>query len=348
MPNINIPKYKGSLLDESCKFMVLSQMEYAKKLQIPWGISEAAFNLKDLHSNYQYKAFGIPWLGLKRGLADEMVVAPYGSILAITDYPKEVYQNLKRLEAYGMTGKYGFYESIDFTPERLEKGKKAVPVKTYMAHHQGLILLSINNLFNDNILQKRFIKNPEIAAVDILLQERMPETAIITKENKEKVEKLKYIDYENYTKETYKKIDERLIRGNVIANEGYVIAMNQKGEGLSKYNDIYINRYKVTEDYPQGIFFNVKNIKSKKIWSSRYNKNQGKYQISFMPDKIEQEIINENIKTKINTIIAPDEPVEIRQLNLENLGNEEEILEITSFFEPVLSKKRTRLCTSGI
>ena len=339
MPNINIPKYKGSLLDESCKFMVISQMEYAKKLQIPWGISESAFNLKDLNSNYQYKAFGIPWLGLKRGLADEMVVAPYGSILAITDYPKEVYQNLKRLEQYGMYGKYGFYESIDFTPDRLEKGKQSSTVKTYMAHHQGLILLSINNLFNDNILQKRFIRNPEINAVDILLQERMPETAIITKENKEKVEKLKYTDYEDYIVNTYKKIDERLIRGNVISNDDYFIAMNQKGEGISKYKDIIINRYKATEDYAQGIFFYIKNIKSKKIWSSRYNKNDGKYKISFMPDKIEQEITNDNINTKVTTGIAPDEPIEIRQIALENLGDDEEILEITSFFEPVLSRQ---------
>lgn len=338
MPNINIPKYKGSLLDESCKFMIMSQMEYAKKLQIPWGISEAAFNLKDLHSNYQYKAFGIPWLGLKRGLADEMVVSSYGSILAITDYPKEVYQNLKRLEQYGMYGKYGFYESIDFTPERLEKGKQSSVVKTYMAHHQGLILLSINNLFNDNILQKRFIKNPEISAVNVLLQERMPETAIITKENKEKVEKLKYVDYEDYIKDTYKKVDERLIRGNVISNENYLIAMNQKGEGVSVYKNKFINRFKSTDDYSQGIFFNIKNIKSKKIWSSNYKPNN-KYQISFMPDKIEQEMVNDNIKTKIETIVAPDEPVEIRQVTLENIGNEEEILEITSHFEPVLSRK---------
>ena len=286
MPNINIPKYKGSLLDESCKFMIMSQMEYAKKLQIPWGISEAAFNLKDLHSNYQYKAFGIPWLGLKRGLADEMVVAPYGSILAITDYPKEVYQNLKRLEEYGMYNKYGFYESIDFTPERLKKGSKSATVKTYMAHHQGLILLSINNLFNNNILQKRFMQNPEINAISILLQETMPETAIITKENKEKVEKLKYVDYEDYIQDTYKKIDERLIRGNVIANEDYLIAMNQKGEGASRYKNILINRFKSTDDYPQGIFFDIKNIKSKKIWSSKYIPNNGKYQISFMPDKM--------------------------------------------------------------
>ena len=148
MPNINIPKYKGSLLDESCKFAIQSQIEYSKKLGIPWGISEAAFNAKDLHSNYQYKAFGIPWLGLKRGLADEMVVSSYGSILAVTEKPKEVVNNLKMLEDQEMLGKYGFYESIDYTPERSSNSKIGEPVKTYMAHHQGLILLSINNLFN--------------------------------------------------------------------------------------------------------------------------------------------------------------------------------------------------------
>ena len=124
MPNINIRKYEGSLLDESCKFMVLSQMKYSSKLGIPWGISEAAFNLKDLNSNYQYKAFGVPWLGLKRGLGDEMVVSSYGSILAITDFPKAVLDNLKVLEKQGMYGKYGFFESIDYTPERLTSRKK--------------------------------------------------------------------------------------------------------------------------------------------------------------------------------------------------------------------------------
>ena len=198
MPDINIPRYEGSLLDESCKFMILSQKEYAKKLNIPWGISEAAFNVKDLKSNYQYKAFGIPWLGLKRGLADELVVSTYGGVLAINDIPEEEIKNLKHLESEGMYDKYGFYEAIDYTPERVEKGKTSSVVKTYMAHHQGLILLAINNLFNNKILQKRFLENPEIEAVSILLQETMPEMSIITKEKKEKIEKLKYKDYENY------------------------------------------------------------------------------------------------------------------------------------------------------
>ena len=110
--------------------------------------------------------------------------------------------------------------------------------------------------------------NPEIEAVSILLQERMPETFIITKENKEKPEKIKYEDYENYTVREYNKIDERIQRGNVIGNEKYVIAMNQSGQGFSKYEENYINRYKSTNDYEQGIFFYIKDIQTKEIWSA--------------------------------------------------------------------------------
>ena len=342
MPNINMPKYKGSLLDESCKFMMMSQMKYAQEMHLPFGISESAFNLKDLQSNYQYKAFGIPWLGLKRGLADEMVISSYASMLAINDIPKEVVKNLKVLEQYGMYNKYGFYESLDFTPERVRKGKQAEVVKTYMAHHQGLTLLSINNLMNQLILQKRFTKNPEIQAVTILLQETMPEKAIITKEDKEKVEKLKYKDYEDYIVRAYDKIDERLITGNVISNENYMIAMNQKGEGVSKYKNICVNHFKCTDDDTQGIIFNIKSIKNKQIISSSYSqniKNENQYQIRFMPDRNEQEITSGNIKATIKTTIASNEPVELRRLILENSGNEEEIVELTGYFEPTLAPK---------
>lgn len=336
MPNINIRRFEGSLLDESCKFAIMSQIEYAKKCGIPWGISEAAFNVKDLHSNYQYKAFGIPWLGLKRGLADEMVVASYASILAILDRPKEVVKNLKRLkEEYGMYDKYGFYESLDLTPARQKPKETSSVVATYMAHHQGLILLSINNLFNKNILQKRFSKNPEIKATEVLLQERMPETFIITKEEKEKLEKLKYQDYEIYAEVTYNRIDERLIRGNVISNQKYVVAINQKGQGVSKYKDIFINRFKVTKDYDQGMFFYIKNIKSKKI----VNVASSDAIVTFMPDQDKFERVDDNIKSKLKITLDPEEAIEIRRLELENIGQEEETLEISCIFEPVLSRK---------
>jgi cyclic beta-1,2-glucan synthetase len=342
MPNINIPKYPGSLLDESCKFMIMSQQEYAKLLNIPWGFSEAAFNLKDLNNNYQYKAFGIPWLGLKRGLSEEIVVAPYGSAMALYDEPKEVINNLKLLQKNNMYNKYGFYEAIDYTSTRLRKNEEFADVKTYMAHHQGLILLSINNLINNNILPKRFMENPEMKAVDILLQERMPESLIVTKEKKEKVEKVVNIDYETYTQREISKINDKLKQINVISNNNYAIVMDEKGNGYSKYKNILINRYKKTDDIEQGIYFFFKNIRTKRIWTTAYmsylNK-PDKYTIYFAPDSDKIVRQDGNIETILNTTISPNEPVEIRKVKLTNTGLTEEIIEVTSMLEPMLSTR---------
>ena len=340
MPNINIPKYSGGLISESSLFAIMSQMKYAKELQIPWGISEAAFNLRDLNNNYQYKAFGIPWLGLKRGLADEMVVSSYGAVLAINDYPKETVENLKVLEKEGMYDKYGFYESIDYTLNRLKKDEKSAVVKTYMAHHQGLILLSIDNLFNKNILQKRFMENPEIEAVEILLEEKMPENVIITKEQKEKVERIKTIDYETYGVREYTKPYDKLKHINVISNEDYSIIIDQKGDGYSKYKDIVVNRFKKTDNIQEGITFFLKNIKTKRIWTSgqmNYLAPADKYSVYFSPDKSKFVRQDGGIETSTCIFVMPDSPVEIRRIELKNLGNTEETIEVNSFIEPILS-----------
>ena len=340
MPNVNIPQYPGSLISESSLFAIMSQQEYAKKLNIPWGISEAAFNLRDLNNNYQYKAFGVPWLGLKRGLADEMVVSSYGTILAINDCPNETIQNLKELEKQGMYNRYGFYESIDYTLSRLKKGETSAVVKTYMAHHQGLILLSINNLFNKNILQQRFIANPEMQSVNILLEERMPENVIITKEQKEKVEKVKTIDYETYAVREYNKPYDKLNNINIISNEDYSVIIDQKGNGYSKYKDIVINRFKQTDDEEQGIFFFFKNIKTKRIWSSgqkNYLTLADKYTASFSPDCSKFVRQDGGIETTTKVCVIPNSPVEIRRIELKNLGNSEETIEINSYLEPILS-----------
>ena len=343
MPNINIKKYAGSLLDESCKFLIMSQQEYSKKIGIPWGVSESAFNLKDLNSNYQYKAFGIPWLGLKRGLGDEKIITPYASCLALSEVPEQVIENLKEIQKQGMEGKYGLYEALDYTPERLNPNSKKAPVRTYMAHHQALILLSINNLVNNNVLQKRFMHNPEMEATDILLQERMPINVITTKERKEKIEKLKYIDYEPYTERIYDEINNKITNSNVISNDDYTVCINDKGEGFSKYKNILINKYKETDDYAQGIFFYLKNVRTQKAWNiaktERISKNE-KYEVHFMPDTCKFISKTENLETKLKIVISPDEPVEIRNLQIKNTGKQEEIIEISSVLEPVLSSKQ--------
>lgn len=280
--------------------------------------------------------------GLKRGLEEELVVSSYGSIMWIADEPKDVINNLRVLESEGMYNKYGFYESIDYTPSRLEKGKKSHPVKTYMAHHQGLILLSINNLVKDKIIQKRFMQNPEMQSIAILLEERMPENVIITKEKKEKVEKIKYEIEEVYTERVQQKINEKLPISNVISNNNYTVVMGDKGNGYSKYKNILINRYKKTEDIEQGMFFFIKNVKTKRIWTSNYTKylsKPDKYQIKFTQDKDKIIRLDGSIETTTKVCIAPNEPVELRSIELKNYGIEEELLEISSFLEPVLSSK---------
>lgn len=184
--------------------------------------------------------------------------------------------------------------------------------------------------------------NPNIKAVDILLQEKMPEDVIITKEKKEKIQKLKNIDYENYTQKVFTKLNPYLNNYNIISNEDYTIGINERGEGFSKYKNILINRYKPTNDYPQGIGFYIKNIRTKKIWNTMYSQTlvkPDKYEVNFMPDQDKFVRNDENIQSTLKIITAPDEPVEIRVLELRNNGNTEETLEVSSYLEPVLSVK---------
>jgi len=332
MPNINFKRYTGSILDESSKFAILSQMEYCKKLNIPWGISESAFNLRDLNNNYQYKAFGIPWLGLKRGLEEDLVVSPYSTFLSLEDEPVKSINNLKVLESHGGYGKYGFYEAIDYTPSRVKTSKKKEVVKTYMAHHQGLIFSSINNAINDNILQKRFNKNPEIESVDILLQERMPINMIITKEKKEKIEKTKMLTDSGYVERIIKNPNKLFKNIGVISNERYKITIDDFGQSVSEFDGRIVNNYKETSEIKQGMFFYIKNTKTKKI--SRLEQN---VIVTFAPDKVKFSKTENNLKIETTISVDPNKAVEIRRVEVQNLGNSEEVLEIICEFEPILS-----------
>ena len=333
MPNVNLERYKGSILDEACKFAIMSQIEYANRLRIPWGISESAFNLRDLNNNYQYKAFGIPWLGLKRGLADDVVISPYSTFLSLEDKSKDAIENLREIEEVGGFGKYGFYESIDYTLSRIGKKENAI-VKTYMAHHQGLILLSINNFINNNVLRKRFNLNPEIEATNILLQERMPCNLIITKEKKEKVSKNKLTNFSYYIERVIENPNKKNRNFNVISNEKYKIIIDDYGDSSSEYNGLMINNYKITSELKQRINCFIRNVKTKKIIDTKESA-----KVIFAPDKAKFSKIENNLKIEEIASLDPNRPIEIRRLEIENLGSTDEVLEVIVDFEPSLSKK---------
>ena len=333
MPNINLERFKGSILDEACKFAIMSQMEYCKKLGVPWGISESAFNLRDLNNNYQYKAFGIPWLGLKRGLDEDIVISPYSTFLSLEDELTEGIKNLKRIEDEGGLGKYGFYEAIDYTLSRVnDKGK--VVVKNYMAHHQGLILLSINNILNKNILRKRFNQNYEIQATNILLQERMPNKLIITKEKKEKITKNKNLNFSSYIERVIENPIKKYRNINVISNEKYKITIDDFGDSISEFEGLMINNFKQTSELKQRVNSYIKNVRTKKITEIKENA-----KVIFAPDKAKFYKIENNLKIEEIISLDPNRPIEIRRIEIENLGNQDDVFEIVVDFEPSLSSK---------
>ena len=174
MPLLIMRTYPRTLLDETYEAVISRHIEYAKGLGVPWGISESAYNVQDAGGNYQYRAFGVPGLGLKRGLADDVVVAPYACLLAAPIRPKEVLENLEHLASEGALGPMGYYEAIDYTADRLDPGQRRAIIKTYMAHHQGMSLVALNNCVNGNVMQARFHADPRVQAAELLLQERSP------------------------------------------------------------------------------------------------------------------------------------------------------------------------------
>ena len=338
MPTIVMPSYRYTLLDETYDFCIYSQKEYAKKLKIPWGMSEAAFNLMDLNYNYQYKAFGIPWLGVKRGLKDEIVVSPYSSILSISRNVQDVVKNLKEFEKLGAYQKYGFYESIDYTPNRTDKAQYAI-VKTYMAHHQGLILTSLNKYLSDDILVKRFSKNPEIQMASMLLQEKIPQNIVYTNEKKAKVKAIKYKYYEEYREKEINKKEQNV---NILSNEQYTLLIDNYGQGYSQWKEKRVNRFK--EDNEQTNFFYIKKIQTGECWSNFYKpmvKEPDEYTTIFSSAVSKFTRKDGDIITTTKIAISPEDNIEIRQLEFENQGNEEIELDIISYLEPVLCDRDT-------
>ncbi len=174
MPLLVMPTFENTLLDQTNKAVVQKQIEYGKKRAVPWGISESGYNLVDVNLNYQYRAFGVPGLGLKRGLGEDLVIAPYATVMALMVQPEEATENLMDHGKRRFQGKYGLYEAIDYTTARLTRGQSYAIVRSFMAHHQGMSFLSLSYLLLDKPMQKRFESEAQFKAIMLLLQERIP------------------------------------------------------------------------------------------------------------------------------------------------------------------------------
>ncbi len=340
MPLIIMKKFPGTLLDETYKHVVEAQKRYVSGKNIPWGISESAYYDFDSDSVYQYKAFGVPEIGLKRGLIDELVIAPYATIMALQVDFKSSFDNLKAIVKLKAKGKYGFYDAVDYTSKRLEKGRKNALVKCFMVHHEGMSFMSLDNVLRDNILQERFHRIPEVRAVELLLQEKNSGDVIYDKKQ-ETGEPRIVPQNENIIARRYGDPKTDLPEVNVISSGRYSLMVTNSGSGYSRIGDIMLYRYRedlVTND--TGMFFYIKNINSNEYWSASYEPCKfmpEEYEAVFLPGKSEFKRKDGNLRTHTEITVSQEDNGEIRKISVTNMSNSAREVEITSYLEVTLS-----------
>ncbi|NLW48151.1 MAG: glycosyl transferase family 36 [Firmicutes bacterium] len=340
MPLILMPNYPNTLWDLTYRMVVRKQIAYTRKKKVPWGISESGYSLQDYNHNYQYHAFGVPGLGLKQGLEKDLVVSPYSTVLAALQEKRLSVKNLKRLEQYQALGIYGFYEAIDFTPERLPKNSSQIIVKSYMAHHQGMIINAIANLLFKNCWQRRFISEPRIEATVPLLQEKVPTRALLVSQPKNLL-LLHGMEDQPIELRTFYQANTFLPEARFLSNGRYSVMISNSGSGFTKWKQLALTRW--VEDPVKdatGPFYYIRNLNKDQVWSPTYHPCRVEAEdlkMEFSLGKVTFSRTDGDIRTEMQIMVAPDIDAEIREISLTNHSNEPCLLEVTSFLELALA-----------
>lgn len=343
MPLLVMKRYDDTLLDQTYLAVVGRQIDYGVEKNVPWGVSEAGYNARDLNMNYQYGPFGIPGLGLKRGLSDELVVSPYSTMLGALIAPRAALQNLRHLTRLGALARYGFYESLDFTAERLPSKQKYVILKSYMAHHQGMSLVAMNNILNDSVMQKRFHNEPLVLATELLLQERIPQIVALSQPRSEEIKSDGFLHSStDFHPRLYSDVNLSLPRTQLLSNGTYSVMVTSTGAGYSRCGQLNVTRWREdgTRDH-WGQFYYVRNKISGSHWSATHQptrKSPQSFGATFSEDKVEYWRKDEECLTKTEIIVSPEDNVEMRRITLTNDSKTLQEYEVTSFMEAVLAK----------
>jgi len=334
MPLIFMRTYPNTLLDESYFFAKFCQKNYINEInsKLPWGISESAYDELDDGLNYKYKAFATPYLKAIDEKDDRLVLAPYASILAVTNDPIDVYYNLKKYKKLKMYGDYGYYESYDYTT-----GNR---VLAYYAHHQGMILSSLANYLKDNIIQDYFHADLRTQAFEILLKEKVQFNPVID---------MKVVGYKkyNYTRE---KIENDIREYNyisdipqlsVLSNSKYTLLINDRGNGFSRYNTTQLNRYRKITEQDYGTYLYIKDLDTDKVWSNTLaptNVKPEKYNVVFANDRIKFSRTDNKITTQTEIVVVRENAAEIRKVTFKNNSDVVKRLELTTYTEVILEE----------
>jgi cyclic beta-1,2-glucan synthetase len=343
MPLLVMRAHPGTLLDETYHAVVERQIQYGAQQRVPWGISESAYNAQDLERNYQYRAFGVPGLGLKRGLGDDLVIAPYASILVAPLVPQDVLRNLERLASFGMAGRYGFFEAIDFTPERTPEGaERGVVLRTYMAHHQGMILVALDNALNGEPMQRRFHADPRVQAADLLLQERIPHQVPLKNPPIEVADHVPSVrTATSMSLRRYTTPHTLSPRPHLLSNGSYSVMVTAAGGGWSRRQHLAMTRWRedVTRDN-WGSFCYVRDVESGALWSTTPQpvpREPDDYEATFAPDRVVFRRVDTDIETRTEIAVSPEDDAELRRVSVTNHGATARRLDLTSYAEVVLA-----------
>jgi cyclic beta-1,2-glucan synthetase len=349
MPQLIMRSYPDTLLDESCRMVVRRQIDYANAHGVPWGISESAYNVVDRHGTYQYKAFGIPGLGLKRGLGDELVVSPYSTALAATIDPSESAANLRRLAAAGLEGDYGFFDAIDYTNREVDHhedapspagGPSGAIVRTYLAHHEGMTLVALANALLGDPMVERFHGDPRVQATELLLQERVPrQTATIEPRPLDDMRVVAPPPAMPIRR--YRSPHTLFPHAQFLSNGNYVSVVTNAGGGSSFCRGLAVtrSRHDATRD-PGSEFIYLRDVRSGFVWSATYHPTAVEpddYLVEFHAERATFRRRDVQVSTRLEIAVSTEDDVEVRRVTVVNQGTWIREIDVTSYAEIVLA-----------
>ena len=315
-------------------------MEYGRKRNVPWGISESGYNMVDAHLNYQYRAFGIPGLGFKRGLGEDLVISPYSTIMSLMVAPKDACENLEILKSSGFEGKYGFYEAVDYTPSRLQRRQAFTIVKSFMAHHQGMSFLSINYLLNDKPMQERFEADVQVKSALLLLQERIPRITTFYSPTVHEGD-ISIIPGGTETMRVINTPHTTIPEVQLLSNGRYHVMLSNAGGGYSRWKNIALTRWREDSTCDNwGTFCFIRDLETNSSWSTAFQptlKQGDNYEAVFSQGRAEFRRKDLSFETHTEIIVSPEDDVELRRVHLNNKSRKRRLIEITSYAEVVLA-----------
>ncbi|MBL8267918.1 GH36-type glycosyl hydrolase domain-containing protein [Steroidobacter sp.] len=342
MPSLVMRAPAGSLLEQTSRLIVRRQIGYGASLDIPLGVSESAYGARDLELTYQYSNFGVPGLGLKRGLSENLVIAPYATGLAAMVDPKAAMQNYAHLAGVGALGKYGFYEALDYTRTRLPEGTDVVIVKAFMAHHQGMTITAAANVLFDGRLRARFHSDAMVQAAELLLHERTPRDVSVAHPRAEEMKAAARSDDQQLpTLRRLHTAHSAAPQTHILSNERYAVMLSAAGSGYSKWGDIGITRPQedATRD-DSGSYVFVRNTDSGAVWSAGFQPcgvQPDSYEVTFSEDRAEFVRVDDTVITTLEVVVSPEDNAEVRRVSIANTGSSAIELDVTSYSELALA-----------